>query len=99
MTTDTIPTETESTDAREHLIELAQKIEAWRTAHNVPKERMPEKFKDHLKSYRGVERAAKGDVAEMNLEKHLAQFEAVWSLINTPAPKPKQRAWDDTTLA
>lgn len=86
-------------DATEHLIGLAQRIEAWRVAHNIAKEKMPSRFADHLKSYRGIERAAKGDTAEMNIEKHTAQFESVWSLINTPPPKPKQRAWDDTTLA
>lgn len=86
-------------EARELLIELAKKIEAWRTAHNLPKEQMVKRFKDHLGSYRGVERAAIGETAQMNIEKHLSQFEAIWSLINTPAPKPRQRAWDDTTAA
>ena len=85
--------------ATDHLIELAQKIEAWRTAHGISKEKMPARFSDHLKSYRGIERAAKGDTAEMNIERHLVQFEGIWSLINSPAPKPKVRAWDDTTLA
>src|SRR4051812_23144736 len=86
-------------DSREHLVNLGQKIEAWRVAHDVPKEQMPKRFKDFIKSYRGVERAAAGDTAELNIEKHVTAFEGIWSLINTPAPKPRQRAWDDTTLA
>lgn len=99
MTTDTDLAVGDQEEARERLVELAQKIEAYRTAHGIAKDKMPERFKDQIRSYRGVERAAGGDTSEMNVEKQLAAFEAIWSLINTPKPRPKLRSWDDTTLA
>jgi type II secretory pathway predicted ATPase ExeA len=92
-------TEISPTEASERVIELAKKIESWRVAHAISKEKMPERFKDHIRSYRGIERAVKGELGEMNLEAHLSQFESIWALINSPAPKPKQKSWDDTSLA
>ncbi len=86
-------------DIREQVENLAKKIEAYRVANGIAKDKMPQKFKDYIKSYRGVERAAIGNTSEMDLEKNLTAFESIWSLINTPPPRPKRRAWDDTSLA
>lgn len=83
----------------ERVVETARKIEGWRTAHKISKEAMPKRFGSFLKSYRGVERAAAGDTAEMNLQRHLAAFDAVWSLINTPKPKAVERAYEDFSVA
>lgn len=101
--TDTTGEVQELDDARERLFEVAKKIEAWRTAHEIPGTRMHERFPNQLKSYRSVERALKRDFSEMKtdeaVEKHLASLEAVWSLINTPKPKPVVRVRDDFPVA
>ena len=103
-TTSTAPPniEDQTPDTRERLSDLARQIEAWREAHNVPKERMPTRFRD-LNSYRTIERILAGNFDDMKkaetAEKWLAVLESVVAQINTPAPRAVARAFDDFPIA
>lgn len=81
------------------LTDLATKIESWREAHGTPKAQMERRFSTYIRSYRNIERAVKGETGEMDVEKNLSAFSAIWSLLNTPDARHSERAYDDFTAA
>lgn len=81
------------------LKELAHLVDDWRTAKNIAKDKMAPRFKGIIKSYRNIERILAGQFDELNIEGNLGQLEAIWSLINSPAPRPTVKPYDDFNVA
>lgn len=81
------------------LTELARLVDDWRTAKSIPKDKMSVRFKGLIKSYRNIERICAGQLDELNIETNLTQLESVWSLINSPAPRPTVKPYDDFNVA
>jgi type II secretory pathway predicted ATPase ExeA len=90
--------DTQEEEQKDKLVRTAKLIEDWRLAVGVPKDKMAARFPGLIKSYRNVERAIAGELSEMDIPKNLAAFESVWAMINSPAPKPAQKPYDDFGL-
>lgn len=98
MNTTLLGNKEELDEQKEKLIDTAKRIEAWRVAHGIAKDKMPNRFKGLLRSYRNIERACADDTSEIDVDKNLAAFESVWSIINTPPPRPAFKPCDDFDL-
>ncbi|WP_448578908.1 AAA family ATPase [Thermosphaera sp.] len=88
-------TETPKTQERE-LLDLAARIRAWQEARALSDTAMLRRFVG-LGSTKTYTRVLKGDIAQMDVERQLANYRAVWALIESigDADERGEDAYDD----